>query len=197
MRSPVEIWIREHKKAFEAVDTLVELLSPDNIQTELINPSNSALRSKLKSILNEIVEFDENHFKIEEELLIPALRDNFGSGIKDALSCMVREHEQMHAFVERIRVVLTELGSDMPLNAHTAAEIMRISYGAQSIIRHHCSKEERDIYPLVAKLPAKVVFDIMNKLGIEDSLNIDHLIKPLGPKSENSEELRGIESPEN
>jgi len=200
MRSPVETWIKEHKHAYELVDSLVDLLAPDDIQARLLHPEETKLRSDLAAKLGELIKFADEHFRAEEEILLPALKENLNLNepkIKDALGCLAREHEQMHAFTDRMREILPSLVAPEPPDPHSTAELLRISYSMQSIIRHHCTKEEREVYPLIEKLPVKVVFEIMNKVGGEDSMNLDHLIKPLGPKPENADDLKGMDGPEN
>ncbi len=201
MRTPVEVWLKEHKKAYVLADELVELLAPDDIQARLVHPEESKLRATLAEHLNAIVEFTGSHFRGEEKILVPVIQKYLNTDdpkIREAMGCLSREHAQMHMFMERITQILPSLESGEPLNDAQTAEILRVSYSVQSIIRHHCTKEEREIYPLIGRLPMEAVVELMNALDPSDDINLDHLVKPLGEGG--SPDLTGSdpgEGPEN
>ena len=201
MRTPVEIWLKEHRQAYERADRLVEILSPDDILAQLTHPEQDRLRKEIADLLDGIAGLAEGHFRSEENLLVPIIRKYLepdARETKEALGCLAREHVQMHMFAARILDLLVYLRSDDPLNASQAAELLRVSYGVQSLLRHHCSKEEREVFPLVGKLPMKAVEELMEKLGPSDDIPLDHLIKPLGkPGDGNGTFGDGAGGPEN
>ncbi|HHE46763.1 MAG TPA: hemerythrin domain-containing protein [Bacteroidetes bacterium] len=201
MRSPIEIWLKEHREMISYADQLVETLAPDDIQLKLVDPDQSALRLKIADTLDKFPAYSSGHFKLEEDLLVPLIAEHLDTSspeIKEALGCLTREHGQMHIFVERIGELTLLLQSDEPLDDHNAAELLRVSYGLQSILRHHTSKEEREVYPLVKKLPMKAVMKLMESLDPVDDISLDHLIKPLGIKPGNGNLVADNgEAPEN
>lgn len=186
MRTPVEIWIIEHRKVIEHADRLVDLLAPDDIQSQIANPDNKILRTEIADHLDAFIEISEKHYRDEENLLIPAIIKHIGSEnleIKHALGCFAREHGQMHEFVVRIRELLPALRSEDKIESSITAEILRTSYASQSLIRNHSAMEEKEVYPLVGKLPMKVVAEIFEKIGGGQDMNLEHLIRPLYGKS--------------
>jgi hemerythrin-like domain-containing protein len=201
MRSPLEVWLKEHREMIGHADELVVLLAPDDIQSVLVNPDESAIRIQIADLLQKFSDYASGHFKLEEELLVPLIREHLdinSPSTKEALGCLTREHGQMHMFVERIEELIPLLRADDPLDNHNAAELLRVAYGVQSILRHHTSKEEREVYSLVKDLPMKALLKIMEKLDPVDDISLDHLIKPLGPKPENGNLIaENGEAPEN
>jgi hemerythrin-like domain-containing protein len=193
--------MKEHRDAIRHADELVELLAPPDIQEKISNPDQKKLREEIASHLDAFVEMAEGHFRTEEKLLLPAIRENFDlndPAIREAVGCMSREHDQMHMFVERINELTPALRSDEPLDPHRAAELLRISYSVQSILRHHCTKEERDIYRLVEKLPMKEVSKIFDAIEHPPDISLDHLTKPLGTNESEGYKGEGhAEGPEN
>jgi len=199
MRSPIEIWIREHREMIRHTDELVELLAPSDIQARLTDPSENALRITIARHLNAFVDFADGHFRKEEEYLVPLISKHLDTGtpeMKEALGCMQREHAQMHLFADRIQTLLPALESGDKVTDGQAAELLRISYGIQSIIRNHTSKEEQQVFPLVQKLPLKAATELFNALEESTDMNLDHLVKPLGDNVEGVNP-EGIESPDN
>jgi iron-sulfur cluster repair protein YtfE (RIC family) len=201
MRSPVEIWLNEHRDLISRADELVEMLAPDDIQLKLIDPDEKALRANLADLLDKLTSDATGHFRKEEELLVPLINKHLDTStpeMKEALGCLTREHAQMHMFVERIKELLPLLRSDDPFDSHNAAELLRVAYGVQSILRHHTSKEEREVYPLVKKLPMKAVHEIITSLDPSDDIPLDHLIRPIGPRDGNGQlYAEDGEAPEN
>lgn len=175
--------MKEHEEVIGHADALVELLAPPDVQEKLTRPDQKKLRGEIAGHLDAFVEMAEGHFRAEEEFLLPALVNHFGRdnpAVKEALGCMAREHDQMHMFVERISRIIPVLKSGEPLDPPGAAELMRVSYGVQSVLRHHCAKEERDVYRLIEKLPMKEASKIFDAIEKKPDINLDHLTKPLG-----------------
>ncbi len=209
MRSPLEVWLKEHREMIGHADELVELLAPDDIQSKLVNPDESKIRTRIADLMQKFSDYASGHFKLEEELLVPLIREHLDinlPAVKEAIGCLTREHGQMHMFVERIEELIPLLRSEDPPDPHHAAELLRVAYGVQSILRHHTSKEEREVYPLVKDLPMKAVLKLMerlmeklrDKLNPVDDISLDHLIKPLGPKPEDGNLIaENGEAPEN
>ena len=186
MRSPVEIWIKEHRIAIDHADRLAEMLAPPDIQSRLMDPAETRLRRTLAGHLDAVIEMANNHFRHEEKLLVPAIVEHLGASdssdpsVSEALGCLAREHSQMHRLTRRLTDLLPSLKSDEATNAETAMEILTLAFGVQSVVRHHCTKEEREIFPLVGKLPPSAVAKIMEGIGPRPDIPMDHLIKPLG-----------------
>lgn len=201
MRTPLEKWFQDHRDAIERADTLVEFLAPDDITDQLILPDNVPLRKVLADHLKAIVEIEQDHFRAEEELLVPAIEsgvDMNNPKVSDAIGCLKREHTQMHLLAERASKMIPVLMSDEPPATGDIAEILRISYGMQSLIRHHCTKEEREVYPLINQLSARVVDEIFRSIDPVPDIPLDHLIKPIGPDNPmNPYVAEDGESPEN
>jgi hemerythrin-like domain-containing protein len=201
MRTPLETWVQDHRNAISQADRLVELLSPNDIQERIAGTGKIELRIRVADYLEAFVHLEEGHFRYEENYLVPAIKKHFGDRVQsiiEALGCMIREHVEMHKFAERIRIFLPQLKSDVKLESAIAGDILRVAYGVQSLLRHHFAMEEREIYPLVGKLPMQLVEEILDAIPSADRLHIDHLIKPLG---NNVEDVRykgeNGEGPEN
>lgn len=182
LRSPVEIWIKEHRTVLKYADKIAELLAPQDIQGKLTDPDNASLRRALHENLAFVVEFSRTHFISEESFLIPAIVQNLAKNdesINEKLGCFAREHAQMHKFASAITELLPVLLSDNPLSFDQSFEILKLAFGIQSIVRLHCANEEREIYPLIEKLPPRIVCEIIDKLYPSDDLPIEHLVKPI------------------
>jgi hemerythrin-like domain-containing protein len=192
MRTPLEIWLNDHKKVIEQADRLVELLAPDDIQAQIADPGNKELRDGLIACLQAFVDITEKHYRDEETHLLPAIvkyLDRNRPEIKQALGCFAREHDQMFEYSERIKILLPLLQSDEKISNSDAAEILRTSYASQTLIRNHSAMEEKEIYPLVTKLPMKVVAEIFEAIEADFDMNIDHLIKPLYGRESGKERI--------
>jgi hemerythrin-like domain-containing protein len=186
MRSPAEIWIREHREAFEHADRLAELLAPSDIHARMVDPSQNGLRAVLVNHLEQLIEFSESHFRLEERLLIPAITqylDNAAPEIREALGCFAREHAQMHRFANELNKLLPSLHSDTPPDRASILEILNHAFAVQSLIRYHCTNEERNFYPLIDKLPQSVCANILGELDVKGDIAMEHLIKPMDAKS--------------
>jgi len=183
MRSPIEIWTRQHREIFSFADQLVELLAPDDIQSLLQAPEETELRKNIIKVLKEFTALIESHFREEEEILLPVLRDNLDPStpnLEKWVGCLSREHAQMHMFTERVDGILSGIDEKEPFEAQTTSEILRAAYSIQSLVRHHCSKEEREVYSLVGNLPPKAVDKIMHSISQPSDMQLEHLVKPLG-----------------
>jgi hypothetical protein len=197
MRSPVEVWIKEHREAVEHADRIAELLAPCGILTTLLAPEGESFRLRLAEHLEQLALFSSGHFRREEQLLVPSIAkhlDTSNPSLSGPLGCLAREHHQMHRFVESLVELLPALRS-ATLNESTASDLLGIAFGIQSLVRYHCSKEERDIYPLVDMLPQSETAMIMGQLNADD-LPIKHLIKPLG-KDTRIVPTEPVEGPDN
>ncbi|HDS29765.1 MAG TPA: hypothetical protein ENN67_01850 [Firmicutes bacterium] len=200
MRSPIEKLIRDHRAIFKSVDDLIELLAPDDIQARMLEQSEHKLRNTLAEYLETIIAFDKNHFRVEEEMLIPALGkyvEMSRADIAEAVGCMSREHAQMHKLTGRAESLLPKLRDENPPDTAEIGEILRVAYGMQSIIRHHCSKEERDIFPLLAKLAPGILDEIASRMEMGEDIRINHLLKPMGSTDVNPYVASDGEAPEN
>ena len=177
-------WIKEHRLAIEHADRLAELLAPSDVQAKLIDPGQKEFRAKVVEHLEALVEMADGHFREEEQLLVPAISEHLDvrdPKVSKALGCLAREHVQVHKSSERIAELLPKMKSEEPLTATEAAEILRLAFGMQSLVRYHCLNEEREIYPLVGRLPGRVVDEILAEIGDEeDDLPIEHLIERKG-----------------
>lgn len=192
MRTPVEIWLIDHKKVIEHADRLVVLLAPDDIQAQIADPSDRETRDAIISHLEAFVEITDTHYRDEETLLMPAIvkyLDRNKPEIRHALGCFAREHDQMYEYAERIKNLLPALRSDDNLEKNIVADILRTCYASQTLIRNHSAMEEKEVYPLVGKLPMKVVVSIFESIGGGQDMNIDHLIKPLYGKVEDEDKI--------
>ena len=199
MRTPIEIWLVDHKNIIEHADRLVELLAPDDIQAKITEPSGRKIRDAIISHLEAFVEITDTHYRDEETLLLPAIikhLDRNRPKIKNALGCLAREHDQMHKYADRIKILLPMLRSDDKLEKNIAAEILRISYAAQTLIRNHSAMEEKEVYPLIGELPMKVVSSIFESIDSGRDMNIDHLIKPLYGRDKEEDEVKEEEERE-
>ena len=87
MRTPVEIWLKEHRQAYERADRLVEILSPDDILAQLTHPEQDRLRKEIADLLDGIAGLAEGHFRSEENLSIDPFMfqksTDQNAGIKD------------------------------------------------------------------------------------------------------------------
>jgi len=183
MRSPLELWLQEHRDIIEHADRLAELLAPSDIQARLVAPDQEELRLKIAGHFEAFLKMARGHFRCEEEQLVPAIRrhlDPEEPAIRNALGCLEREHTQMHRFTERAMKLLPALRGEKPPKPTEAAEILRVGFGIQSILRHHCTKEEQDVYPLINELPLKVVEALFESAGPSEDIPLNHLVKPLG-----------------
>ncbi|MCX6647385.1 MAG: hemerythrin domain-containing protein [bacterium] len=109
MRTPLEIWLIDHRKVIEHADRLVELLAPDDIQAQIADPAKKDLRDGLVACLQAFVDITETHYRDEETHLLPAIvkyLDRNRPEIKQALGCFAREHDQMYEYSERIKILL-------------------------------------------------------------------------------------------
>jgi len=196
----VEVWLREHREAFAHADSLVELLAPDDIQDRLLQPNQVELRARIAGHLKAFVDLAQGHFRAEESLLVPAIQEHIGlddRAVREAVGCLSREHGQMHMFAERILDLLSVLESSDPPPPTVAGELLRVSYGVQSLLRHHCTKEEKEIYSLVGRLPQKVVTELLRTVGEPEDIRLDHLIRPLGSDDAGYPVGEDVEGPEN
>jgi hemerythrin-like domain-containing protein len=179
----LEIWIKQHRLAIEHADRLAELLSPADVQARLIDQAQKEFRDKVMGHLEALVEMANGHFRQEEKLLVPAIMKYLDANdpkVSRALGCLAREHAQVHKSAERIGELLPKMKSDEPLLPAEAAELLRLAFGIQSLVRYHSLNEEREVYPLVGRLPVQVIDAIMTEIGDSPDLPIDHLVRPLG-----------------
>ena len=182
MRTPLEIWLKDHRRLIDHADRLVELLAPDDIQIRIADPANGELRSGIAEHLEAFAEITDTHYRDEEVHLLPAIvkhldRDN--PVIRHALGCFAREHDQMYEYSERIRNLLPMLRSEDKIGKSDVGEILRTAYASQTLIRNHSAMEEKEVYPLVGKLPMKVVAEIFEAVNVGSDMNLEHLVKPL------------------
>jgi hemerythrin-like domain-containing protein len=200
MRSPVEKLIADHRAILLIADKLVDLLAPSDIATRLLAPEEKKLRLTIAENLEAIIDFDNTHFRIEEELIIPSLGkyvELTQVGIADAVGCMIREHTQMHMLSERAMKLAPLLHDENPPDISEVGEILRTAYAMQSVLRHHCLKEEREVYPLLDRLTPRELDKLTEKLGMTEDIPLDHLIRPMGTEDVNPYVAEDGEAPEN
>ncbi|MFH1676558.1 MAG: hemerythrin domain-containing protein [bacterium] len=183
MRNPIEKWLKEHREMLTHADRMVELLAPDDIQTRLSKPDEMKLRHEIADCVEKIGVIIDPHIEAERMILFPMISDHFGriSGTcVDTLSCLGREHEQLGLFFDRAKSLLPSLKNPEPLEKSVSAELLRVCYGIHTVLTYHCPKEETEVYSLVGKLPLKSISKLAQEIGLDEDIEIDHLIKPLG-----------------
>ena len=87
------------------------------------------------------------HVAIEEELVIPAYRDQGGPGVDAAAAFVHREHELIRAQVDLVvEHARKRIGGEVPRETW-ASELLRALHFLRAIEAEHTKREERALFP--------------------------------------------------
>lgn len=105
------------------------------------------LRARAQEVLKFYRDNLVAHFKAEEELLFPLMRDQV-AGCGDMLDQLVRDHEQLRRAMPQLEA---------------GAGLAKLIFDLGDLLERHIRKEERELFPL---FEAQVDADMAEQLGV-------------------------------
>lgn len=105
------------------------------------------LRARAQEVLKFYRENLVAHFKAEEELLFPLMRDQV-AGCGDMLDQLARDHEQLRCAMPQLEA---------------GAGLAKLIFDLGDLLERHIRKEERELFPL---FEAQVDADMAEQLGV-------------------------------
>ena len=105
-------------------------------------------------VTNEFLDAMESHFRMEEDVLFPALENKTGMAM-GATQVMRQEHDQMRELINERRIAEEEKEED---HCQAASETLMI------LMQQHNMKEEGIVYPMSDEQLSEETPDLMEKM---------------------------------